>query len=180
MTLLKRRFWKHCGKRRKCWLPAFSPFPAMFSILSKREIIVLAIFFLSSANVFNFRKSNSLSFDKDLTLSQTTNFRLFQTERVCRRQFQTWWKGQKVILTGRKHWEKEKLLVTSNFSISHSVFKGPVLQTCKNQGLFGKGLISRMADFLFCAFFFYKCIFELDPSLKYCFQFFFSTVFSCF
>ena len=23
-----------------------------------------------------------------LTLSQTTNFRLFQTERVCRRQFQ--------------------------------------------------------------------------------------------
>ena len=22
---------KHCGKRRKCWIPAFSPFPAMFS-----------------------------------------------------------------------------------------------------------------------------------------------------
>ena len=22
---------KHCGKRRKCWLPAFSPFPRMFS-----------------------------------------------------------------------------------------------------------------------------------------------------
>ena len=21
---------KHCGKRRKCWLPAFSPFPTMF------------------------------------------------------------------------------------------------------------------------------------------------------
>ena len=26
---------------------------------------------------------------KSLTLSQTTSFRLFQTERVCRRQFQT-------------------------------------------------------------------------------------------
>ena len=25
----------------------------------------------------------------NLTLSQTTNFKLFQTERVCRRQFQT-------------------------------------------------------------------------------------------
>ena len=37
-------------------------------------------------------------------------------------------------------WEKEKLLVTSNFSFSHSVFKRLVLQTCKNQGLFGKGL----------------------------------------
>ena len=22
---------KHCEKRRKCWLPAFSPFPTMFS-----------------------------------------------------------------------------------------------------------------------------------------------------
>ena len=37
-------------------------------------------------------------------------------------------------------WEKEKLLVTSNFSFSHGVFKRLVLQTCKNQGLFGKGL----------------------------------------
>ena len=38
-------------------------------------------------------------------------------------------------------WEKEKLLVTSNFSFSRSVFKRLVLQTPKIQGLFGKGLI---------------------------------------
>ena len=37
-------------------------------------------------------------------------------------------------------WEKEKLLVTSNFSVSYIVFKGHELQTRKNQGLFGKGL----------------------------------------
>ena len=37
-------------------------------------------------------------------------------------------------------WEKEKLLITSNFSFSHSVFKRLILQTRKNQGLFGKGL----------------------------------------
>ena len=37
-------------------------------------------------------------------------------------------------------WEKEKLLVSSNFSFSHSVFKRLVLQTHKTQGLFGKGL----------------------------------------
>ena len=37
-------------------------------------------------------------------------------------------------------WEKEKLLITSNFSFSHSVFKRHLLQTRKNQGLFGKGL----------------------------------------
>ena len=40
-------------------------------------------------------------------------------------------------------WEKEKLLVTSNFSFSHSVFKRLVLQICTNQGLFGKGLTGR-------------------------------------
>ena len=37
-------------------------------------------------------------------------------------------------------WEKEKLLFMSNFSFSRSVFKRLVLQTHKNQGLFGKGL----------------------------------------
>ena len=47
---------------------------------------------------------------------------------------------QKVLQKSRKHWEKEKLLVTSNFSFFHNVFKRLVLQTCKNQGLFGKGL----------------------------------------
>ena len=36
--------------------------------------------------------------------------------------------------------EKEELLVTSNSSYSHSAFKRLVLQTRKNQGLFGKGL----------------------------------------
>ena len=36
--------------------------------------------------------------------------------------------------------EKEKLLVTSNLSLSYSVFKRLVLQTHENQGLFGKGL----------------------------------------
>ena len=41
--------------------------------------------------------------DHDLTHYQTTNFRLFQTERVCRRQFQILRKWHKVIQTGRKH-----------------------------------------------------------------------------
>ena len=39
-------------------------------------------------------------------------------------------------------WEKEKLLVTSNFFFSHSVLKRLVLYFLKNKGLFGKGLIS--------------------------------------
>ena len=41
---------------------------------------------------------------------------------------------------GRKYCgEKEKLLVASNFSFTHSVFRRLVLHTRKNQGLFGKG-----------------------------------------
>ena len=39
-------------------------------------------------------------------------------------------------------WEKEKLLVTRNFSFSHSVFKTSMGDT----GLFGKGLNGRMGD----------------------------------
>ena len=41
---------------------------------------------------------------------------------------------------------KEKLLVTSNFSFSHSVFKRLIMQTREKQGLFGKGLTNKSAD----------------------------------
>ena len=34
------------------------------------------------------------------------------------------------------------MLDTNSFSFSHSVFKMLLLETCKNQGLFGKGLES--------------------------------------
>ena len=40
--------------------------------------------------------------------------------------------------------QKEKLLVTSNIYFSHSVFKRCLMQTRKNQGLFGKELKSRV------------------------------------
>ena len=38
-----------------------------------------------------------------LNLSQMTNFRLFQTQRVCKQRFRIWWKWQKVLQMGRKH-----------------------------------------------------------------------------
>ena len=54
---------------------------------------------------------------------------------------------EEVLQTGRKKlWEKEKLLDNSNFSFSHSVFERLVLQTCKNQGLFGRGLMITKED----------------------------------
>ena len=43
-----------------------------------------------------------------LTHYQTTNFRLFKSERLCRRQFQIWRKCQKVIQIGRKHCGKRR------------------------------------------------------------------------
>ena len=57
--------------------------------------------------------------------------------------------------------EKEKLLVTSNFSFSHNVFKRLVRQIRKNQGLFGKGLCYVHTQ-LFLAL--YMCVFILNGS----------------
>ena len=59
-------FGKHCGKRRKCWQPAFSAFPTVFSLLSKREIIILALFNLLSEKAFNLITSKILLFGKEL------------------------------------------------------------------------------------------------------------------
>ena len=55
-------------------------------------------------------------------------------------------------LNGKKTlWEKEKLLVTSNFSFSRRVYKRLVLHTGKNQGLFGKGLsYPVLSNAIFC------------------------------
>ena len=45
---------------------------------------------------------------RNLTHCQTTNLRLFQTERICRQQFQILQKLKKVIQTDRKHCGKRR------------------------------------------------------------------------
>ena len=57
---------KHCGKRRKCWKPAFSPILTIFSTLSKTKIIIYVTFILSSANTFNLDKVKFLSSEKGI------------------------------------------------------------------------------------------------------------------
>ena len=42
----KESFWKLCGKWRKCWLPAFSPFSTIFSILKTNFIFWCCIYFV--------------------------------------------------------------------------------------------------------------------------------------
>ena len=67
--------------------------------------------------------------------------RFLQTQTVCTQQFLSWMKMAKGSPKGKKTlWEKEKLLITSNFPYTHNVFKRHILQTGKNKGLFGKGL----------------------------------------
>ena len=57
-----------------------------------------------------------------LTNYQTTNFKLFQTERVCRRQFQIRRKWHKVIQRGRKHCGKMRNCSLQAISPFHTVF----------------------------------------------------------
>ena len=61
-------FRKHCGKRRKCWLPTFSPFPTIFSTLSKIEIIILPTADSSSADALNFVLSKNVLLHNELNV----------------------------------------------------------------------------------------------------------------
>ena len=76
---------------------------------------------------------------------ETTNFRPFQTERVCSRQFQIGRKWQKVIQMGRKLCGKKGEI--SPFS--HSVFKRLVSQQRQKVSLCGNGLtlLTKWQDF---------------------------------
>ena len=96
-----------CGKRRKCWLPAFSPLPTCFQKASflrslKVRIMWLRVDLVSVKCLANKKKLDS------------SNFNPFPNKpwflRVCSISL------LKTLL------EKEKLLETSNFSFSHSVF----------------------------------------------------------
>ena len=63
------------------------------------------------------------------------NFRLFQTERVCKQQCKFDENGKKFPKRIRK---KGKLLITSKFSFSLRIFQRLELQRPKNTKLFGK------------------------------------------
>ena len=67
----------------------------------------------------------------DLTHYQTTNFSIFQTERVCRRQFQIRRKWQQVIQSGRKHFGKRRNCSLGAISLFPTVFP---------KGLFPRGV----------------------------------------
>ena len=72
-----------------------------------------------------------------LTLFQTTNFRLCETERVCRRHFQFWSNCRNVFQMGRKHcWKRRNCLLWA-ISAFLTVF---LKDLYGRHGLFVKGL----------------------------------------
>ena len=76
-----------------------------------------------------------------VALSQTT----LPYSKGLQTTISNWMKVAEGSTDGKKTlWEKEKLLVMSNFSFSHSVIKRLVLQTRENQDLFGKRLKAKV------------------------------------
>ena len=75
---------------------------------SQKEFLFICYIYFLSANAFNLVQSLNFTFGRVSTRSQTTNFKLFQTDRVCRRRFQICQKVQKVLHTGKKHCRKRR------------------------------------------------------------------------
>ena len=95
---------KQCGKRRNCSLRAFF----FFSHSVFKTIIICRLILIYAVDESTFIDSTDGSRIVlrliYLTLSQTTSFRLFQTQRVCRIDEN----GQTVLQTVRKHCGKRR------------------------------------------------------------------------
>ena len=130
----KKVFLLHSWKREKpvISIKLISPFfsPPFFLHFESRNLSSASQWFVVLKS-FQFRGVQSFV----NWLSQTTNFRLFQTQRLMQtiilnlmKMVESSPKGQETL------WKKQKLLVMSNFSLSHSVFKRLVLQIRKDKG----------------------------------------------
>ena len=100
----------------------FHLFEEPSAIFNKNEIVVCKLSIWTSLKFVVW---------KELTHYQMTNFRLFQTERLFRRQFRIWRKWQKVIQTGRKHCGKRRNCSFQAISPFPTVF---------SKGLFPRGI----------------------------------------
>ena len=75
-----------------------------------------------TTRIFSIAPFSSRTTPRGLNLCQTTNFRLFQTERICRWQFYIWWKWQRVLLKSRKPSGKRSNFLLRAISPFHTVF----------------------------------------------------------
>ena len=77
-----------------------------------------------------------------LIFSQKTNFRLFRTQRVCSDNFQFDENGSRMFSKWVENTVvKGEIARYEQFLLLPQCFQKDLLETCKNQGLFGKGLL---------------------------------------
>ena len=103
---------KYCAKRRKCWLPAFSPFPTMFSKAHLPGLVGIKSNKGCKSSHFYYLYLLWLQIDKIVRSycpkpsTRQQNFRLVQIETNCRQDFEVHFKWKINIIYGRKHCEK--------------------------------------------------------------------------
>ena len=98
-----------------------------------------------------------------LTFCQMTNVKLFQTERVCRRQFQIWWKWQIVLQISRRHCGNRRNCLLQAISPLPCVFNAlphndnfwRPWETSLLKTLWAKEKLLVMSNFSFCHSVFY-------------------------
>ena len=74
-----------CNERFLCFPRCFLPYEEVFPMFIKYEIVVFRLFLFGHQHFLLFPQYSPQGL---LTLYQRTNFRLFQTQRIGRRQFQ--------------------------------------------------------------------------------------------
>ena len=80
-------------------------------------------------------------------ITRRQSFRLVQIERNCRQHFKVHLRLKNKCHIGKKTWwEKEKLLVKSNFSFFHRVFHSYISSVRQNVALCGSGLTLYSTD----------------------------------
>ena len=123
-TLKNETFRKHCGKWRKCWLQAFSPFPSMFSTLPKTNfnfsVLCCCLQMLSISTSLKFChlvKVQNVS-EQDLTLYSITKCWILPNLQI--NEFDL----QKSLCLEKKHrWKGGKYLVTLSQMTNSDSFK---------------------------------------------------------
>ena len=110
---------------------------AFWKTFKEKEKMMVNSIFSFSHNVFYPLKENSHYLSHNEIVC---NFRLFQTERVCRWQFQIWWKRQKAPKMGRKHCGKSRNCSLRAISPFPTVFsKDLYCRHPKTRACLGKG-----------------------------------------
>ena len=96
----KEAFWKQWTKE-KLLVQSISPFPTMFSTISKTDTIIFSSTGHRPVSLCHCLLSvvhlSVLALTFSLTLSQTDNFRFFQTEGVCSLPFLIWLRWHRVL-----------------------------------------------------------------------------------